>query len=60
MRHNYIFAVSVALICATPSFCQTLNTLPSRVLGHPNPEQINNVVSLTPTLVEGRELYQPE
>jgi len=30
------------------------------VLGHPNPEQISNVVSFTPNLVEGRELYQPE
>jgi uncharacterized protein (TIGR03437 family) len=29
------------------------------VLGHPNPEQISNVVSFSPNLVEGRELYQP-
>jgi uncharacterized protein (TIGR03437 family) len=28
-------------------------------LGHPNPEQISNVVSVSPNLVEGRELYQP-
>jgi len=60
MRHKYLFAVGVALIWATPSFCQILNNLPSRVLGHPNPEQISNVVSFTPNLVEGRELYQPE
>jgi len=60
MRHKYLFAVSVALICATSSFSQVLNTLPSRVLGHPNPEQISNVVSFTPNLVEGRELYEPQ
>ncbi len=60
MRHKYQFAVSVALISATSSFSQTLNVLPSRVLGHPNPEQISNVVSLAPNLVEGREMYQPE
>jgi uncharacterized protein (TIGR03437 family) len=60
MRHKYLIAASVALIFATSSFCQILNVLPSRVLGHPNPEQINNVVSLAPNLVEGRELYQPQ
>jgi len=60
MRHRYFFALSVALICATTSFAQTLNQLPSRVLGHPNPEQISNVVTTAPDLVEGRELYQPQ
>jgi uncharacterized protein (TIGR03437 family) len=60
MRHKYLFAASVALMCATSSFCQTLNSLPSRVLGHPNPEQNSNVVSFTPNLVEGRELFQPQ
>jgi uncharacterized protein (TIGR03437 family) len=50
----------VALFGATSSFSQTLNSLPSRVLGHPNPEQISNVVTVAPNLVEGRELYEPQ
>jgi uncharacterized protein (TIGR03437 family) len=60
MKHKYLFTVSVALLGATWSFSQTLNSLPSRVLGHPNPEQIANVVSASPNLVEGRELYYPD
>jgi uncharacterized protein (TIGR03437 family) len=60
MKHKYLFTISVALIGATSSFSQTLNSLPSRVLGHPNAEQISNVVSVSPNLVEGREMYQPQ
>jgi uncharacterized protein (TIGR03437 family) len=37
----------------------TLNQAPSRIVGHPNPEQLS-VVSANPNLVEGRELYEPE
>jgi uncharacterized protein (TIGR03437 family) len=29
-------------------------------LGHPNPEQISNVVCTAPDLVEGRELFEPQ
>jgi uncharacterized protein (TIGR03437 family) len=58
MKYIYPFAV-VALIGATSAVSQTLNSLPSRVLGHPNPEQVANVVTASPNLVEGRELFQP-
>lgn len=65
MRHRSIFIPSAVLIVAASAFCQTttqaiLNNLPSRVLGHPNPEQIANVVTGAPNLVEGRELFQPQ
>jgi uncharacterized protein (TIGR03437 family) len=60
MRHKNLLIVTVALIGATTAFSQTLNTLPSRVLGHPNNEQISNVVTNAPNLVEGREMYAPQ
>jgi uncharacterized protein (TIGR03437 family) len=60
MIHKYVFTVSVTLITATAAVSQTLNSLPSRVLGHPNSEQIANVVTVAPNLVEGRELFQPQ
>src|SRR5262245_13946313 len=43
-------------------FSQTavpLNTVPSRIVGHANPETNGNIASANPNLVEGRELYAP-
>jgi uncharacterized protein (TIGR03437 family) len=53
--------VSLALLGATAAFAQAaLNTFPSRIVGHPNAEQLAPLASSTPNLVEGRELYNPE
>jgi sugar lactone lactonase YvrE len=63
MRYRYIF-ISAALCAGIPAFGQPgvnqqLNNLPSRVLGHPNPEQLN-VVTAAPNLVNGVEMWRPE
>jgi uncharacterized protein (TIGR03437 family) len=58
MRHS-ISVISLALVCATAGFTQvTLNPVPSRIVGHPNAEQLA-VTSSNPNLVEGRELFGP-
>ena len=36
-----------------------LNTVPSRIVGHPHAEQLT-VTSVNPNLVEGREFFQPQ
>jgi uncharacterized protein (TIGR03437 family) len=51
-------ALAGASVCLAQS-AVPLNTLPSRIVGHPNPEQNSNIVSGTPNLVAGRELFNP-
>ena len=46
-----------ALACFAQSSAP-LNTFPSRIVGHPLPEQ-NTLSSINPNLVEGRELFSP-
>jgi uncharacterized protein (TIGR03437 family) len=59
MSHKHISLFFLVLSGATTGFAQvTLNTVPSRILGHANAEGLN-VTSFTPNLVEGRELYVP-
>jgi uncharacterized protein (TIGR03437 family) len=60
MKHQSISIISLALVCATAGFPQiTLNQVPSRIVGHPNAEQLA-VASSNPNLVEGREFYSPQ
>ncbi len=60
MRNKCLNALSLALLGATAAFPQAaLNTFPSRIVGHPNPEQLQPLASSNPNLVEGRELYYP-
>ena len=64
MRYRYIFIASAVLIGAGSGLCQPvlnqqLNSLPSRVLGHPNPEQLT-VSSNAPNLVNGVEMWDPQ
>ncbi|MBZ5624050.1 MAG: hypothetical protein LAQ69_35930 [Acidobacteriia bacterium] len=62
MRHHSISVFCLALFGALACYPQTpvlLNTVPSRVVGHPNPEQ-NTVASASPNLVEGREMAAPQ
>ena len=60
MRNKCLNALSLALLGATAAFSQAaLNTFPSRIVGHPNPEQLPPLASSNPNLVEGRELYYP-
>ena len=61
MKHKCLSTLSLALVGATAAFSQAaLNTSPSRIVGHPNPEQLGPLASSNPNLVEGRELYNPE
>jgi uncharacterized protein (TIGR03437 family) len=60
MRNKCLITVSLALLGAATAFPQAaLNTFPSRIVGHPNPEQLQPLASSNPNLVEGRELYYP-
>jgi uncharacterized protein (TIGR03437 family) len=62
MRSQTIPVSCLALLGAVACLSQTpvpLNNYPSRIVGHPNPEQ-NVLASINPNLVEGREMYQPE
>jgi uncharacterized protein (TIGR03437 family) len=62
MSYQTIPVFCLALFGAVAGFSQTLvplNTIPSRIVGHPNPEQ-NTLASLSPNLVEGRELFAPQ
>src|SRR6266436_749720 len=55
-----ISIISLTLVCATAGLSQvTLNPVPTRIVGHPNAEQLS-VASANPNLVEGRELYSPQ
>jgi len=59
MSHKHFSLFPLVLFGATISFAQvTLNTIPSRVVGHPTAEGFN-VTNFNPNLVEGRELYAP-
>ena len=61
MRHNPFLAFGIAFTCASVCFPQALvplNPAPSRIVGHPQAEQLS-VVSTAPNLVEGRELWGP-
>ena len=61
MRHNLFLAFGLAFAGASASFPQALvplNAIPSRIVGHPQPELLS-VISSAPNLVEGRELWGP-
>jgi uncharacterized protein (TIGR03437 family) len=59
MSHKHLSLFFLVLSGTTSGFAQvTLNTTPSRVLGHPTAEGFN-VTNFNPNLVEGRELYSP-
>ena len=56
------FLSGLAVFTAAGSFAQQsipLNTLPSRIVGHPQMET-TTIISSAPNLVEGRELFSPE
>ena len=60
MKHKCLSTLSLALLGVTAAFPQAaLNTFPSRIVGHPNAEQLAPLESSNPNLVEGRELYNP-
>ena len=61
MKTNFLFVLGLVLVPAA-GVAQTpipLNTVPSRIVGHPLPETLT-VRSSNPNLVEGREFYSPE
>ena len=61
LRSHFVSVGCLFLSGVVTSLAQTpvtLNTIPSRIVGHPNPEQ-NTLASANPNLVEGRELYYP-
>ncbi len=60
LRSRSLF-ICLSLAGAAAGLAQTpvpLNVMPSRIVGHPTPEQ-NTIASGNPNLVEGRELYYP-
>lgn len=62
MRYHSITVFSLALFGGLACVAQTpvpLNIIPSRIVGHPNPEQ-NTIASGSPNLVEGREMFAPQ
>jgi len=62
MKYTSALFSCILLSCASAGFAQApvpLNVTPSRIVGHPNPEQ-NLVVSGAPNLVEGREFNAPQ
>ncbi len=61
MKINFLLISSLALF-AIAGLAQTpipLNTVPSRIVGHPLPETLT-VTTANPNLVEGREFYSPQ
>ena len=61
MKQKCLYALGLALFSAAAAFPQVaLNTTPSRIVGHPNPEQLAPLASVNPNLVEGRELFAPQ
>ncbi len=59
MSHKHISIFSLLVCGATTGFAQvTLNSVPSRIVGHPNPEGLK-VSSFSPNLVDGHEVYAP-
>jgi uncharacterized protein (TIGR03437 family) len=63
MRYQSLSVSCLVLFGALACFPQApvpLNVAPSRIVGHPNPEQNSPIASLSPNLVEGRELNGPE
>jgi uncharacterized protein (TIGR03437 family) len=63
MKRNVLIASCCAVLFVTGSFSQQqpgpLNVVPSRIVGHAQPEQLS-IASALPNLVEGRELFSPE
>jgi sugar lactone lactonase YvrE len=63
MKPKALIVCCFALLTAANLFSQQLpgplNIVPSRIVGHAQPEQIN-IASSLPNLVEGRELFSPE
>src|ERR1043165_9403190 len=61
MKH--FFFATLAVFGASTGFSQSppvpLNIIPSRIVGHPKPEQFAPI-SVNPNLVEGREVFQPQ
>ncbi len=61
MKTNFLLISSLALFTIA-GVAQTpipLNTVPSRIVGHPLPETLT-VETANPNLVEGREFYSPQ
>lgn len=59
---NFFLLSGLAVCTAAVCFAQLpvpLNTLPSRIVGHPQAES-TTLASAKPNLVEGRELFSPE
>lgn len=62
MRHNLFLAFSLVLASASQVFPQALvplNSIPARIVGHPQPE-LQTVITGAPNLVEGREFWLPQ
>jgi uncharacterized protein (TIGR03437 family) len=63
MTHKSVLVPALALSVAFAGFAQStvpLNLVPSRIVGHPNPESNTSLASANPNLVEGRELLLPQ
>src|SRR5271157_192604 len=63
MTQAMLSAWGAALVLLVPCFGQApvpINAIPSRIVGHPNPEQNSGLASYNPNLVEGRELWSPQ
>jgi uncharacterized protein (TIGR03437 family) len=58
MRITYLSICSLLVCVSAEAQPGPLNTVPSRVVGHPNPEGLT-VSTFNPNLIEGRELYDP-
>ena len=59
MSHKHFSLFLPVLLGAVNGFAQvTLNTIPSRIVGHPTAEGFH-VTNYNPNLVEGREVYSP-
>ncbi len=62
MTQNRLLSFVLIFAGATAAFPQALvplNSVPSRIVGHPQTEQLS-VISNAPNLVEGRELWLPQ
>ena len=62
MKPWFLSPLALFVLCAAPAWTQiTLNSLPTRTVGHPVTPLLeqNTLYSSAPNLVEGRELYSP-
>ncbi|PWU02073.1 MAG: hypothetical protein C5B51_21530 [Terriglobia bacterium] len=60
MKQKHISLLALLLSGAAATSAQvSLNTVPTRIVGHPKPERNANLPNYNPNLVEGRELFDP-